>query len=502
MALNLRILAILAVAACTEPLDLAEDEAAIIDGTPLAQGGAGFVLVEAPLGLCSGTALTNGWVVTAGHCFPDGDAGLTPATAIFMGDSIRGVDEIILDPLHDIALLKVPGALALGVPAATSGFDRGLWRGTDAALIGRVAQCVGHGFTDAQGGGGTLRAAALAIDRLDGGHLVVVRNARGQLLAPGDSGGGCLVHDSSGQQVLAGVTRAHDAAQGTAYLVPTSQLRSSVSESLMVRELRTGGDGCIGLGARTPGTPLAMPTLCRQFPSEQWRFVPAPGNTVLVKNVESQQCIDVGTGGLVTKQTCRVRANQTATQRFVVSFVPGGTRLRNAATGTCLRKTPAGGLVHGDCGTAFEAATTFDVISHPMLGHRTLTVTAGTACADVPWGQATPGLAINRHPCHDGAAQEWELRATSSSVFDGGRVTVRPRGNGALCLQDRGASVTQEVCTESAAQQWRLRALGNHEYRLYSGTDACLSSTTTSGLRTFPCDATLPTTQAWQLRWH
>ncbi len=498
--------------ACTEPIDddsLDDTTQAIIAGNPASADG-GYVLLDLPSGICSGTMISREWVLTARHCF-DLPLPAPSGTIIRLGAQAIPAAEVIRHPTLDAALVRASSALMIGSPPIT-GFDRGLWRGTAASLVGRLTQCVGYGLNDIDGpdvGGGTIRTAALPIDRLDGPHLVLLPSIRGQILAPGDSGSSCLNHDSSGQQVIIGVAN-HVTAEldpgppqdleeiFDAYLLAAPQLRTWISEVTIARELRFGNE-CVDttLGSRTSGSPLrTFP--CQGTPSQRWRTVGVGNGSGQLQNVDSGRCMHVAAAGVLQQVDCDAVAPTNPNQVFALQpHASGGTRVV-ASSGSCVRVDAANRLVHAACGGAFDIGASAMISSVPSVGHRTLHVSSSSECIDVPWGDSSPGVGVNHFPCHDGTAQEWNLVATATL----GAFQIRPRANSGLCLRDNLTSVTQEPCGASTLQHWKLRPQSNGGYQLTTSTGTCLTAPSgVSALSTTVCTFNAAD-QRWHLRWH
>lgn len=494
----LRTLALLALAACTEPSDLGEDEAAIVNGVVTSIAGTGFVEVDS----CGGIALTHEWVLTTASCVYDPPD--QRPHFVTLGTWWIIADEVVRHPTRDVALVHVPEPLPLGVPAATTGVDRGLYRGTTASLVGRVAQCMGYGVsniagTDSGFGYGVLRAAALTFDRLEGDELVILPNpSNDRIFARGDGGSGCLVHDGAGQQVVAAL-HTHNRQRTVdgwdiieifdSRALATSDVREWVSEVTMMRELRLNGR-CLAAGSSSVGL-----STCDGSRSQRWRWRSTGDHAGAWQNAARRTCLQLSATGVIEMALCETAPP--ISQRFTVESYGTGNRLVAQRTGQCLKwdYNNAFAILVGSCDVRSLATLT----SIPDRGHRTLAVGVNGDCADIPSGTATAGTRANHYPCNDSAAQEWNLVARATA----GDFELRPRGDGALCLRATPTAITQQPCDGGASQRWRLRPLTGGGYQLVTDDDHCLTSTASAqspGLFTNFCRVT--SDQTWSLQWH
>src|SRR5687767_9128113 len=75
-----------------------EQQAPVINGTPVTTDNIGVVMVQGYLTNCSGTMLTNEWVLTAMHCTHTSNPAQITVTHAPSGASIAGATEIIEHP--------------------------------------------------------------------------------------------------------------------------------------------------------------------------------------------------------------------------------------------------------------------------------------------------------------------------------------------------------------------------------------------------------------------
>jgi hypothetical protein len=189
----------------------------VISGDVITADGSGMVFVSTPQYLCSGTLLTNEWVITAQHCAVDiANPGNNTLT---MGkQSTTGVFAVN-HPSLDFTLIKLQTPMTMGT--SNKGFRQPLYQSTGVSLEGQTLTCRGYGcnaytkgdpdIEHCTGVDGTLRQALLSVKSggTDGYNFTVTKNAKGQILAPGDSGAGCFATVGS-SLALAGVNHAGD----------------------------------------------------------------------------------------------------------------------------------------------------------------------------------------------------------------------------------------------------------------------------------------------------
>jgi secreted trypsin-like serine protease len=170
--------------------------------------------------ICTGSIIDVDLVVTAAHCVAapaenlrvvfvrDINAGTIDKSDVlpisnyvanpgWQGDSSSGVDQ------HDIALIRVVGALPAGYHPATL-----LSSDASAAIRkGDLTELAGYGITNAstQDGAGTLREVSVKVSKQLGQTEVVLDQRNGKGACHGDSGGPAFVN-VDGQLQLWGVT--------------------------------------------------------------------------------------------------------------------------------------------------------------------------------------------------------------------------------------------------------------------------------------------------------
>jgi hypothetical protein len=208
-------LSTLAAASCGSETDFSEfDEgeigehtSAIINGTAAVAENSSWVMITSATTLCSGTLLTNDWVLTNSSC------GFHAGDTVTMGSQSRTIKRVIDHP--DVGTGVTVAMVQLNSPMIMNGATFGFRRAIQLNLlaVGTSVTCFGYGDNTFTSGAGTLRSAVLTIQSSANNLYLFFPNGAGQIPWLGDAGGGCLtaggsamtVHrraQSSGQQVI------------------------------------------------------------------------------------------------------------------------------------------------------------------------------------------------------------------------------------------------------------------------------------------------------------
>ncbi|MGM1065766.1 trypsin-like serine protease [Saccharothrix sp. Mg75] len=337
-----RFLAVAAVALAGAALTV--PAAAVVDGTPVADGARPYVAkitVGSELS-CTGTLVDPYWVITASSCLPEGKAVDIAIGRTLAGQTTgvtRQVTQVARRADRDLALarLKYP---VMELPK--------LKLATAAATTGEVLKAVGWGRTRQTFANDALHASSFSAGTSTAGELAIT-GVSGTGLCKGDAGAP-LVREANGVAELVAVGsrswqggcfgETDTRTGGTASRVDDldSWVRQQIGGRTAMFKNRYTGRCMIQFSFEPQaGTTVKQYDCFPQYYDQAWELKPVTGGFAL-RNPVSDRCISARTtadtyGTTVPVQDCNA-AN--GLQAWQVNRLSNGVQLRNAVTGLCL----------------------------------------------------------------------------------------------------------------------------------------------------------------------
>ncbi len=409
---------------------------AVAGGSPVTDGSSPFtVKVDTEGRSCTGALVAPQWVVTAGSCFGDSQAGppAEPSTAtIGRPDLSSGtgqvvaVTELVPQESRDLVLAK------LAYPVTTVGAI-GIGAG---ATEGETLRLTGYGRTSTEWVPDQVQAADFTVSSV--ADTTVGINAEASA-CKGDAGAPVVRNGAAGPELVAvgvaswqhgclGETETRDGA--TAARV--DDLAGWIDEQSTGLTIRNHNGQCLDLGSNDPGTPVVIATCVPDNPSQQWS-VPGDGT---VRN-HNGLCVEL------TESPAKIA--QCAPENPAQQWRRPGDGTFVHETGSCMdigSNAPGTKVGVHTC----RAGATSQQWKVPAVGS---IVNHNGLCADLRYND--PGTIVMTTDCRPThVSQRW-------GVMEDGTI----RNHNGLCLDlrynDPGSKGLMAACRIGAAsQQWRL----------------------------------------------
>lgn len=384
---------------------------------------------------CSGTMLTNRWLITAAHCIGSGQRNNPATLSVKLGGQTRKAAEVVTHAKFNPATVNfavTPGDLAmvrLVSPMMINGSYSRHTLGfhvydTLRVPVGTRVTCFGYGPVDlAKNGKGVLRRSNHRTEYSYWGveYFKLVPNNVGQIPMGGDSGGPCF--SASGPRRIVGiVTRCISGRSCTAET--SNHMRKWAANVLMAREIVNAHSGLV---LDVPGRSKAHNVKLQQYPRnggdhQRWRLNYLDGDLARVHNVNSSKCLTVpGNKRHSVAHLVQQNCGNGSGQKWRVERSGAYFRLRSLYSGMCL-DIPGGAKhavwvqqypCHGGNSQRFIMRTHPDEGAAFQLESRQYP----GKCADVPsstW-QVHTGLQLYR--CHQERNQRFRFSRRADGMY-------------------------------------------------------------------------------------